>query len=95
MGAWLLQPLSFKLRPDKSESEIQIPYSQVLRVKKNPGALTWVLVGAVLAIIVVIVVAKQRRGAILWKTSCYGNPKRPSRWLPGSWVSRWDCRMGR
>jgi hypothetical protein len=32
-----IQPLGFRLRPDKSQSEIQIPYSQVSRIKKNPG----------------------------------------------------------
>jgi sporulation protein YlmC with PRC-barrel domain len=45
---------SFKLKPDKSKAEIQVPYDNVLKIKKNPGALTWMAVGAVIVIIIIV-----------------------------------------
>jgi hypothetical protein len=44
---------SFKLQPDHAQAEVVIPYADVLKVKKNPGAITWMLVGAALVIIIV------------------------------------------
>ena len=45
---------SFKLKPDKSQAEIQVPYDNVSKIKKNPGALTWMVVGAVIVIIIIV-----------------------------------------
>ena len=45
---------SFKLKSDKSQAEIQIPYDNVSKIKKNPGALTWMVVGAVIVIIIIV-----------------------------------------
>jgi hypothetical protein len=45
---------SFKLRADNATLETEIAYGQVLNVKKNPGALTWMLVGAVLVIVIIV-----------------------------------------
>lgn len=44
---------SFKVRPDNAQAEVVIPYTEVLKVKKNPGAITWMLVGAALVIIII------------------------------------------
>ena len=44
---------SFRLKPDKSQAEIQVPYDNVSKIKKNPGALTWMVVGAVIVIIII------------------------------------------
>jgi hypothetical protein len=46
---------SFRLHADKATSETEIAYNEVRNVKKNPGALGWMLVGA--AIVIVIIVA--------------------------------------
>jgi sporulation protein YlmC with PRC-barrel domain len=45
---------SFKLKPDHSQAEIQVPYDNVSKIKKNPGALTWMAVGAVIVIIIIV-----------------------------------------
>ena len=45
---------SFKLKPDHAQAEVLVPYDHVLKVKKNPGALTWMLVGAAIVIIVIV-----------------------------------------
>jgi hypothetical protein len=45
---------SFKLHPDNARAEVEIPYSDVLKIHKNPGPITWMLVGAALVIIVII-----------------------------------------
>jgi hypothetical protein len=45
---------TFKLRPDKSQTEVAIPYEQVVKVRKNPRALTWMAVGAILVIVVIV-----------------------------------------
>lgn len=52
-----IEEQAFKLKPDHAQAEVLIPYDHVLKVKKNPGALTWMLVGATLAIIVIVAVA--------------------------------------
>jgi hypothetical protein len=44
----------FKLKPDQAQAEVVIPYADVLKVKKNPGAITWMLVGAALVIIIIV-----------------------------------------
>ena len=49
---------SFKLHADNATSETEIAYDQVLNVKKNPGPVTWMILGAVL-LIVIIVAAKR------------------------------------
>ena len=49
---------SFTLHADRATSETEIAYDQVLNVKKNPGPVMWMLVGAVL-VIVIIVAAKR------------------------------------
>ena len=40
------------------KAEVQIPYDHVIKVKKNPGAITWMLVGAVLVVIVIVAATK-------------------------------------
>ena len=45
---------TFKLKPDQAQAEVAIPYADVLKVKKNPGAITWMAVGAVLVIIIIV-----------------------------------------
>jgi hypothetical protein len=45
---------SFKLHPDNAQAEVVVPYADVLKVKKNPGAITWMLVGAALVIIAIV-----------------------------------------
>ena len=47
----------FKIHPDNTTTEVAIAYGEVLKVRKNPGPFTWMLVGAIL-VIVVIVAAK-------------------------------------
>ena len=49
---------SFRLRPDNVQAELLIPYTDVLKIKKNPGAITWMLVGAALLVIVVVAVTR-------------------------------------
>ena len=44
----------FKLKQDKTQAEILIPYNDVLQVKKNPGAITWMLLGAALVVIIIV-----------------------------------------
>lgn len=44
----------FKLRPDKTSVEVLIAYDQVVKVRKNPGAFTWMLVGAILAVVIIV-----------------------------------------
>lgn len=51
-----IEEQSFLLRPDKSQAEVAIPYSDVLKIKKNPGPVMWMLVGAALVIIVLVAV---------------------------------------
>ncbi len=45
---------SFKLRADNATQDTEIPYNQVLHVRKNPGPLTWMFLGALLVIVVII-----------------------------------------
>ena len=44
---------SFKLKPDQNQAEIRVPYDDVSKIKKNPGALTWMIVGAVIVIVII------------------------------------------
>jgi hypothetical protein len=43
----------FKIRPDKTSTEVMIAYDQVVKVRKNPGPIGWMLVGAVLVIVII------------------------------------------
>ena len=45
---------SFTLHADRATSETEIAYNQVLNVKKNPGPVMWMLLGAVLVIIIIV-----------------------------------------
>jgi hypothetical protein len=47
---------SFTIRLRKRQAEREIPYSQVALVK-DPGPLVWILVGAAIAVIVIVVVS--------------------------------------
>jgi hypothetical protein len=50
-----IAPDSFTVKLDKSAGEKQIPYDQVLMVK-DPSPLTWMLIGAAIVIVIIIVV---------------------------------------
>jgi hypothetical protein len=50
-----IAPDSFTVKLDKSAAEKQIPYDQVLQVK-DPGPLTWMLIGAAIVIVIIVVV---------------------------------------
>ncbi len=50
-----IAPDSFTVKLDKSAGEKQIPYDQVLMVK-DPNPLTWMLIGAAIVIVIIIVV---------------------------------------
>ena len=45
---------TFKLQPDNTSAEVLIAYDQVVKVRKNPGAFTWMLVGAILAVVIIV-----------------------------------------
>ncbi len=45
---------AFKLQPDNTSAEVLIAYDQVVKVRKNPGAFTWMLVGAILAVVIIV-----------------------------------------
>jgi hypothetical protein len=47
---------SFKLHADNATSETEIAYDQVLNVKKNPGPVMWMVLGAVLLVVIVVAV---------------------------------------
>ena len=49
---------SFKLHADNATSETEIAYDQVLNVKKNPGPVMWMVLGAVLLIVIVVAVRR-------------------------------------
>jgi hypothetical protein len=49
-----IDPQAFQLKPDNAQAAIVIPYDHVLKVKKNPGAITWMLIGAALVIIIIV-----------------------------------------
>jgi hypothetical protein len=48
---------SFSVRLGRHKGERQIPYDQVRQVK-DPGALTWMLIGAAVAVIIIVVVVR-------------------------------------
>ena len=47
---------SFKLHADNTASETEIAYDQVSSVKKNPGPIGWMILGAVLLVVIVVAV---------------------------------------
>ena len=47
---------SFKVKPDKAPAEREIAYSQVAKVRENPGKTTWIIIAVVVAVVVVAVV---------------------------------------
>jgi hypothetical protein len=49
---------SFKLHADNEIAESEIAYNQVLNVKKNPGPIGWMLLGAVVAVVIIVAVVK-------------------------------------
>jgi len=50
-----IAPDSFTVKLDKSASEKQIAYDQVAQVK-DPSPLTWMLVGAAIVIVIILIV---------------------------------------
>jgi len=48
---------TFALKPDHS-SQTEIAYADVMKVRKNPGPIFWMLVGAVLVVIIIVVAAR-------------------------------------
>ena len=44
---------SFKVKPDKAAAEREITYSQVAKVRENPGKVGWVIIGVVIVVAVV------------------------------------------
>ena len=44
----------FKIHPDNTSSEVAIAYGNVLKVRKNPGPFTWMIVGAVIAVVIIV-----------------------------------------
>ena len=49
-----IDPQTFTLKPDHS-AQTEIAYSNVIKVKKNPGPVLWILIGAALVIIIIAV----------------------------------------
>ena len=45
---------AFRVRPDTTQTEVEIPYAQVLKVRKNPGPITWMILGAILVVVVIV-----------------------------------------
>jgi hypothetical protein len=45
---------AFKIRPDNTSADVLIAYDQVLKVRKNPGPIAWMLVGAILVIVIIV-----------------------------------------
>jgi preprotein translocase subunit YajC len=48
---------SFKVKPDKATAERDIAYSQVAKVRENPGKTGWIILAVVVAVVIVAVVA--------------------------------------
>ncbi len=56
---------SFKVKPDRASSEREIAYSQVAKVRANPGKVGWIILAVVVVVVVVVVaVALENRGKI-------------------------------
>jgi preprotein translocase subunit YajC len=56
---------SFKMKPDTATAEREIAYSQVAKVRENPGKVLWIILAAVVVVVVVVVVlAVENRGKI-------------------------------
>ena len=47
---------SFKVKPDKAAAEREIAYSQVAKVRENPGKTGWIIIGVLIAVVVVVTV---------------------------------------
>lgn len=45
---------AFKIRPDNTSTEVPIAYGQVAKVRKNPGPFAWMLVGAIIAVVIIV-----------------------------------------
>ena len=45
---------AFRVRPDTTQTEVEIPYAEVLKVRKNPGPITWMILGAILVVVVIV-----------------------------------------
>ena len=50
-----IAPQTFTLKPDRS-AQTGIAYADVLKVRKNPGPVLWILVGAALVVIIIVAV---------------------------------------
>jgi len=48
---------AFTLKPDHSE-RTDIAYTDVVKIRKNPGPIFWMFVGAVVVIVVIVVAVK-------------------------------------
>ncbi len=46
---------SFALQPDTSSSQTTIAFSQVSKIKKNPGPILWMLIGGLIAVVVIAI----------------------------------------
>ena len=49
---------SFTLQADNATSETEIAYDPVLNVKKNPGPVTWMVLGTVIMIVLIVAVKR-------------------------------------
>ena len=45
---------AFTIHPDNTQADVLIAYGQVLKIRKNPGPIGWMLVGAILAIVIIV-----------------------------------------
>jgi len=45
---------AFRVRPDTTQTEVEIPYAQVLKIRKNPGPITWMILGGILVVIIIV-----------------------------------------
>jgi hypothetical protein len=45
---------AFTIHPDNTSADVLIAYDQVLKVRKNPGPIGWMLVGAVIVIVIIV-----------------------------------------
>ncbi len=49
---------SFKIHPDNTSSEDSIAYDQVAKIRKNPGPVGWMIVGAIIVIVIIVVATR-------------------------------------
>lgn len=45
---------AFTIHPDNTSAEVLIAYDHVLKIRKNPGPIGWMLVGAILVIVIIV-----------------------------------------